>query len=228
MCLLSAGVKNMRRRYLGALAAVLLLAAAGPATAGPILAEHFDNVAALAGAGWASVNNSAPLGSTDWFQGNAGVFPAYDGAPDAYVAANFLNAGFGGNIDNWGMTPELPLGLGGNVVFYTRSTGAGFADRLQVRMSSAGASTNVADFTTLLLDINPALDAFGYPSDWTRFSVAIPGGAGNGRIAFRYLVPDTSVNGDYIGIDNLRVPEPTTLGLLGLGALALRLRRRGH
>jgi hypothetical protein len=55
-----------------------------------------------------------------------------------------------------------------------------------------------------------------------------------GRIAFRYDVPDTSTNADYIGIDSVLVnqnaPEPATLGLIafGLGAVVLRRRfRRG-
>ena len=51
------------------------------------------------------------------------------------------------------------------------------------------------------------------------------------RFAFNYVVTDTSVNGDYIGIDSLIVtdsaPEPSTLAfvLSGLALLGLRWRR---
>jgi hypothetical protein len=52
------------------------------------LVEDFDDVAALAGAGWIQTNNSSPPGETDWFQGNAGIFPAQAGPDDSYIAAN--------------------------------------------------------------------------------------------------------------------------------------------
>ena len=61
------------------------------------------------------------------------------------------------------------------MTFWTRTTTANpFPDRLQVRMSTAGASSNVGttatdvgDFTTLLLDINPTYTVGGYPEVWT-------------------------------------------------------------
>ena len=57
-----------------------------------------------------------------------------------------------------------------------------FPDRLQVRMSTNGASTNVGstatgvgDFTTLLLDINPNYTTNCYPNVWTQFTVTLSG-----------------------------------------------------
>jgi len=229
----------MRTRYLGALAAVLLLAVAGSAAAAPILTEHFDNIATLPGAGWVQINNSAPAGTTGWFQGNPAVFPAYGGAPDAYIAANFNNAAPGGNISNWLLTPTLSISNGDRLSFFTRTEDpAIFADGLQVRLSLNGASvdvgatdSSVGDFTTLFLWLNPLLAPDGYPSSWTQFSATVGGlgGPATGRYAFRYFVPDTNVNGNYIGIDDVSVepvPEPATLSLVGLGAVALGLRRR--
>src|SRR5262249_11405233 len=50
-----------------------------------LINEGFDDVQDLPG--WVLINHSQPLGPSDWFQGNDGVFDAFDGAPDAYIAA---------------------------------------------------------------------------------------------------------------------------------------------
>jgi|ERR1019366_5537661 hypothetical protein len=220
---------------------LFLLLAASSLHAGVILSEGFDNISSLAGSGWTMVNNSTAGGLTGWFQGNAGVFTAQAGADTSYVAANFDNAPFGGNISNWLITPVLSLRYETQLVFYT-STDPSLAapDSLEVRLSTNGASGNVGatassvgDFTSLLLTINPALTVDGYPTGWTQYTLSVAGlgGAATGRFAFRYDVPDTSVNGNYIGIDSVSVdsvPEPATLGLIAFGLGAALLRRRFH
>jgi hypothetical protein len=112
------------------------------------------------------------------------------------------------------------------MTFYTRTVDVPqFPDRLQVRMSTSGTSTNVGttayevgDFSVLMLDINPNLTTVGYPSVWTQFTVTVNGVASptTGRLAFRYFVPDGGgyfSNGDYIGIDQVSfsctAPTPT-------------------
>ncbi len=114
------------------------------------------------------------------------------------------------------MTPEIALADGDTISFWT-STAAGsiWPDRLEMRLSTAGASTNVGtlatdvgDFTTLLLSVNPTLVAGGYPETWTQYTATlsgIPGGA-TGRIAWRYFVTDggpSGNNSNYIGIDTV-------------------------
>jgi hypothetical protein len=224
----------MRKRF--CLCACLVLAAQ---CASADIAENFDNIGSLTAGGWALINNSRPLGTTGWFPGNPRVFPAYAGASDSYIAANFLNADTGGNISNWLITPEVSLDIPRTISFYTRGN-AVFADRLELRLSTNGASTDVGttdssvgDFGILLLTINPALDPSGYPNTWTKASAAFSSGFApgtEGRFAFRYFVPDTSVNGDYIGIDSVTVavttPEPASLSLLGLLVAGLALLRR--
>ena len=221
----------------------MLCVANAIATAG-ILAENFDNIATLPGAGWAAVNNSDPLGTTGWFQGNPLIFPSQAGPPESYIAANYLNADPnadpGGNISNWLLTPVVSINNGDTISFYTRSA-ASYADRLEVRLSSSGASTDVGttdtsvgDFGFLVLGINPTLDPGGYPDVWVHVSVTVSGlgAATTGRYAFRYWVTDTNTNGDYIGIDTLSidgvpgVPEPASILTLGSALAGLVLVRR--
>src|SRR5262245_1198023 len=95
---------SLKRLAVAALVLGALHVAAAPARAHVILFENFDDVTALAG--WTAVNNSAPGGVTGWFQGNDAIFPSESGAPDSYIAANFLNAGSGA-ISNWLIMPEI-------------------------------------------------------------------------------------------------------------------------
>jgi subtilisin-like proprotein convertase family protein len=189
----------------------------------PTLNEGFDNIGTLSVSGWYTQNNSNPLGGTSWFQGNSTVFPAQGGAATAYIGANFNNTTGAGTISNWLLTPELNLANGATFTFYTRKTTTDtFPDRLQVRMSANGASTDVGasdssvgDFTTLLLDINPTLVTGVYPTTWTQFSITISGlGAPTtGRLAFRYYVTNggpSGANSDYIGIDTVTYSAPLT------------------
>jgi hypothetical protein len=178
----------------------------------PSLDEGFDNITILPG--WVMINHSEPLGLDGWFQGESSVFFAFDGSPTAYIAANFFNTSGVGTISNWLLTPQVRLESGSTLTFYTRAPAMSmFPDRLQVRMSTNGASTNVGtgafdvgDFTNLLLDINPTYTIGGYPETWTQFTVNVNGTPPGtlGRLAFRYFVENGGPDGtrsNYIGID---------------------------
>jgi hypothetical protein len=168
------------------------------------------------GMGWFLQNNSQPIGLTGWFQGNTTVFSAQAGAATSYIGANFNNGAGLATISNWLLTPVLSLSNGDTFSFWTRTVDIpAFPDRLQLRLSTAGASTNVGtlatdvgDFTTLLLDINPTLTVAGYPSTWTQYTVTLSGlpPSTTGRFAFRYFVTNggpSGANSDYIGIDTV-------------------------
>ena len=181
----------------------------------PVATQVFNQSfgATVPPAGWAAQNNSVAGGLTGWFQGNTGVFGA-NSAPD-YIAANFNNTSGNNTISNWLFTPGVTLKNGDKFSFYTRTTSGLFPDRLQVRMSTNGNSTNVGttptsvgDYSTLLLDINPTYTGTGYPTSWTQYTLTMSGlpAAGiSGRLAFRYFVEGggpAGANSDYIGIDD--------------------------
>ncbi|MFN0131378.1 MAG: choice-of-anchor J domain-containing protein [Phycisphaerales bacterium] len=198
-------------------AAAVLVASAGLAQA-QSFTEAFDDIVTLStSGGWFQQNNSAPIGLTNYFQGNLAVFGPQASA--GYLGTNFNNTAGTATISNWFVTPVVNLQNGQTFSFWTRTVDAPFfPDRLQVRMSLAGASTNVGalgdpigvgDFTTLLLDINPTYLVAGtgsYPNIFTQFTVTISGAPAStpGRLAFRYFVENggpTGANSDYIGID---------------------------
>jgi PEP-CTERM motif len=216
-------------------ASVVALLATGFNAQAASWSENFNTVLP---AGWTATNNSAALGTEGWFQGNTSLFSAQAGAADSYAAANLNSGGgaAGATISNWLITPSMAYASGDVLSFFTRTTTAPeFADRLEVRFSSVGGTnvgstaTDVGNFTSLLLTINPSLTTTAYPDTWTRYSVTLPAAA-TGAFAFRYFVTDggpSGTNSNYIGIDTLTVtavPEPASVLLmaLGLGVVAWR------
>ncbi len=187
----------------------------GPST--PIN-EDFANLATLLSTGgWSTFNRSVPLGASLWSQGSVGTaFPtgAHQGAPTSFVLVNFNSTTGTGTISNWLLGPNRTFRNGDTISFFTRSPSTTFPDRLQLRLSQNGNSsdvgstaTSVGDFTTLLLDINPTYGA-NYPTVWTQFTVTISGLSGptSGRFAFRYFVENggpSGANSNIIGVDTL-------------------------
>ena len=167
--------------------------------------EDFNDVTNLPG--WSMDNQSTPVGTSGWFQGNNLVFNAQSGAANAYIAANFSNTA-GTDICNWLIMPDI--GYIQNLSFWTRTTqNSTFPDRLLLLHSPTGATNTgdcingFGDFTSTLIEINPTLAAGGYPEDWTQFSTNIDT---TGVVAFVYYVANAGINGNnsnYIGIDSL-------------------------
>jgi len=56
-----------------------------------------------------------------WFQGNPTVFAAYNGAADAYVAANYQVVTNMNDIDSWLVTPAMNISAGDVISFYCRT-----------------------------------------------------------------------------------------------------------
>ncbi|GAA4340303.1 choice-of-anchor J domain-containing protein [Flaviaesturariibacter amylovorans] len=199
---------------------LLLLGAgvSGTATAQAIN-ENFDNVPGLFTSGWSQKNNSSPLGASTWVQGSTATFPSFNGAGTSYIAVNFNSTTGTGTINQWLFTPVRDIKNDDSVIFYTRiPAGTVYPDRLELRLSTAGASTDVGttatsvgDFSILVTSVNPNLSSSttypaGYPNVWTRIGAKVTGLAGpvSGRFAFRYHVTNGGPNGansNYIGVD---------------------------
>lgn len=147
---------------------VFLSAIAANSIKAQSFSEGFDVVLP---AGWTIKNNSSPQSSVGWHQGDSAVFPAQAGAANSYAASDSGATTAGGNISNWLISPNRTFRNGDVIKFWTRTrTANADADRLQVRFSSAGTSTDVRTtassvgvFTTLLLDVNPTLGS-NYPT----------------------------------------------------------------
>jgi len=188
-----------------------------------LINEGFDNLSTTLSSGWSQQNFSSSIGTTSYFQGDQFVFNAHSGAADTYAAVNY-NSGAGlSTLDNWLITPEVSLENGAQFKFWSRTVPfPTYPDRLQVRMSVAGASTNISDFTTLLLDINPTYSSSGYPTEWTEYTATVTGivTPTTGRFAFRYFVENGGpfgANSDYIGIDDVNYALPSINSILACG-----------
>lgn len=232
---------NIQRLISPLVVAGALAGASLPGHSAVLLAQGFDDLGAMPG--WVFTNNSQPLGASNWFQGNPAVFSAAAGAPNSYAGSNFDGAGFGGRISNWMITPQIALDGLPTLEFALRMLGEGgtgfpYTDTIEVYLSTAGASADVGATSTSTGDFT-LLQSYTTDVDtgWVTHSIALAAFAPGttGRLAFRYFVEDTSIDGNYIGVDSVlvstrdaTVPEPTPAALLALALVGMAvLRRRG-
>lgn len=193
--------------------------------------------AAMFASGWTETNQSNPVGTSTFTIPTATVTAfatgAQAGGPLSYVLVNFNSTTTPGDISNWLITPVVSLQNGDIITFYTRtvtpnaspSPANTYPDRLELRLSTSGAfsaapstgSTDLGDFTTLCLSVNPNLlltGAGSYPGTFTQFSYTVSGltGVTDCEFGFRYWVTDggpTGSNSNIIAIDTVSVDRPT-------------------
>lgn len=205
------------------LLAIVLGALLATAQAAPT--EDFADVPGLSAAGWILTNNSIPTGTTDWAQGDTNQFTAQAGADNSYISANFNNAGPGGQISNWLITPTFSTSSAGSVSFWARAAAdPAFSDMLEYGLTDASGALGTFSLAA----------AFTVPTDaWTEYvlNFAGTGTASSARFAIHYT--GAADNANYVGVDSLTVglpaiglPEPATPLMLGVGLLGLLAARR--
>jgi hypothetical protein len=170
--------------------------------------------------GWDTINLSGPTPGTvpAWFPSSYFISPPAAQEGSLFYAANFEAVGNTGTISTWLFTPVRTLNNGDFFSFYSRTVvnTAQYPDRLEIKMTTNGSSTNVGtsptsvgDYSVQLGVINPNLTLIGYPTTWTKYSFSLsgfPASGINGRIGFRYYVTNSGpsgTNGDGIGIDSV-------------------------
>lgn len=221
-----------QKLWFTAIAISATLALQDPAAAFPAgwaCEEGFDDVDLLRAHGWETRNNSEPVGSGAWAQGNPAVFEAWAGPADSYAMVG-ADSGLGpwAVVSNWLVTPLIDFGPNGFGVrqfgFRTRAL-PGFVNRLVVRLCMAGEQTGcdvpgpawdaLGGYSHALLDINPDLLPAGYPESWTAFVLEPLDGlpvSGAGRIAFHYYVfpsPPDGSHGSVVGVDSVTMAGAT-------------------
>jgi len=216
----------------------VIILCTGTSTLNAQIQESFDNVAGLEAAGWIFDNYSDTSADHDnWYQGDGSVFPAHSGGGSSYIA--YSTEGVTNIVCNWLVMPDV--GHIDQLSFYARTPGFSKIApvvSLYVLYSPTG-STNTGSCETasrggggdfeLLLEINQTQDGYGFPTDWTEFTVDVNG---TGRIAFVYYVQgvgEQTFDASYLGIDSINrggtlppvVQSVPSLNIIGLLALIL-------
>jgi hypothetical protein len=198
---------------------LFLLLSFGVPQAQTLFTENFDVFPAT----WIKTNQSQPVGTSNWQQGNVSAFgTGFNGGATSYASVNYnsVAANSAGTISNWLITPSISLKDGDVIKFYTRA-GSNFStipDRLELRLSSVGeasiipstGSNDLGSFTTIAAAVNPNLTPSVYPVTWTEVLYTVEGlpTATDCKLAFRYFVTNggpTGANGNAIWIDALTI-----------------------
>ena len=137
-----------------------------------------------------------------WFQGNAGVFTAFNGATNSYAAANYQVVTGTNNIDSWLVLPDMTVFTGDILSFQCRTVSPStFPDSVTVSYNASGGTTPESPGWV-------ELGKFKCDEAWTLKSFVAPADGFAARFAIRYKVVNGGPlgdNSDYMGIDALNV-----------------------
>jgi hypothetical protein len=183
----------------------------------------------LFSSGWMQSNQSNPLGSSIWSVPDAAnssfAFGGNTGGITSYITCDINSTLGAGVISNWLFTPTVSIKNGDVISFYAKKGGLGtgsiYADNLELRISLSGdgatfpssGETDLGDFTTLAVEINPTFNQTSFPFVWTQYSYTVTGLTSETacKFGFRYYVIDGGPDGsrsDIIGVDDFSVDRP--------------------
>jgi len=149
-----------------------------------------------------------------WFQGNSGVFPAFNGPITGYVGANFQVVSGTNNIDSWLVLPKNNVAVNDSIFFYSQApSGSTFPDSVRVMYSAVSDSTPEAGSWVELGRFK--VNVLG---TWEKRGFRAPSAGANARFAIRYNVVNggpSGANSDYIGIDALTIEGPASTNDVG-------------
>lgn len=205
-----------------------------------VLDESFEGT--FPPAGWLVRNQSAVIGTNVncWNQ-FTGATPWAANTGTAHTGANFNCTSGNNTISGWLISsPISGIKNGDEVRFFTRqAAGNTFPDRLELRLcidaaagscgaagSTGTSATDVGEFSTLLLSVNPTLVTGVYPDAYTQFSATISGlpASGNGRVALRYFVTSggpSGANSNLISVDDVSFVSAVLPGELSVSTTAI-------
>jgi len=147
---------------------------------------------------------TGPQAAATWFTGNPDVFVAFNGATNAYVAANYQVVTSVNDIDSWLVLPDLSVVTGDVIRFRCRGPlGSTFPDFVTVSYNDLGGTTPESAGWVDLGSFEASTNGV-----WELKSFVAPTDGFNTRFAIRYKVPaggPAGNNSDYIGVDALEV-----------------------
>lgn len=151
---------------------------------------------------------TGPVGTRPmWFQGLKGIFGAFNGPANGYVASNYETVTGANTIDHWLVLPRLTVSEGDSLYFYEQSPlGSIYPDSIAVMYSALGDSVPAAGSWTMLAHFKTTTTG-----SWTRRGFRAPAAGAQARWAIRYFVHNGGpggTNSNYIGIDALTVELP--------------------
>jgi len=145
---------------------------------------------------------TGPQGTTaTWFQGNQTVFPAFNGPPTGYVAANYNVVTGMNDIDSWLVLPALNIVAGDTISFWEQGAAGSWPDSMRVMYSASGDSTPEGSWVELGRFKNTQ-------GSWANRIFMAPAPGSHARFAIRYCVVDggpSGNNSNYLGVDYIQV-----------------------
>src|SRR5687768_341525 len=136
-----------RRSWRGGVIAAAILSV-GLNVNAQVINEGFESLETLLTQDWFRTNQSEPINSASpgWFQcpeGGTQINPAHQAPENSCVASNFASGTGTATISNWLLVPTRTFNNGDTISFWTREIiDNPYPNRMQVRLSTAGASTN--------------------------------------------------------------------------------------